>query len=417
VPDGFVDGYYDRALNLLRTGVYGGGADASVYAPHGLAFYPPGYSFLLYVSILLFGEGSQAVFVPNLALFIATVCVLRLALKAAGIRYYNAYTLLLLVSAGRFFFHFIPVSDAVGSYFAVAAIAVLALALRWPARAAALAFVSGLLLGWDILVRVNAVLFIVPLVAMVVGLSAYQRTRLVLAGLVVLGTALPVGAWSIRNYTLFHEPFVVTTNGGYNLFIGNNDSSTVLWDNQEAEIQAQTAGMSELERDRTLSHLAMSWIEQHPTSFAVLATEKLGRAFASDTAAISNLQDEMDTGRVSRVPDAVMLVAGFLANSVYYAMLVLFAAHVWRLGRDICARWLEAGVTLLLCGSTALPVALTFGLARYRDFFFYLMLLSISGLLERLSEVRSTSRATVVVDASRRVAVQELARGAAHPGG
>ena len=90
-----------------------------------------------------------------------------------------------------------------------------------------LAGATGLLIGASALVRPNILLF-VPAALMFchVALRALRpRRRVAIAGLVLSGTLAAVAPATIRNYVVSGEWVLVSSNGGINLYIGNNADS------------------------------------------------------------------------------------------------------------------------------------------------------------------------------------------------
>jgi 4-amino-4-deoxy-L-arabinose transferase-like glycosyltransferase len=138
--------------------------------------------------------------------------------------------------------------------------------LRWAA-------VVGVLLGCLILTRVN-MLIVVPFVCL--WLLRYGkgdlRMRAATCATIALMCSLFLGAWVIRNFTVFGSFVPMTTGGGgvyYGIF---NDATTApqsiwrygIWRSQP--LPAEIAGLNELARDTWMRATAWSWVRAHPIS-------------------------------------------------------------------------------------------------------------------------------------------------------
>jgi hypothetical protein len=53
-----------------------------------------------------------------------------------------------------------------------------------------------------------------------------RRTVLLASGVIALCALAPIVPWTARNYRIFHRVVLISTNGGYNFWIGNNPFST-----------------------------------------------------------------------------------------------------------------------------------------------------------------------------------------------
>ncbi|MBI4864843.1 MAG: glycosyltransferase family 39 protein [Candidatus Riflebacteria bacterium] len=149
---------------------------------------------------------------------------------------------------------------------------------------AAWLIVTGVVGGLNLLVRANmvTVLAALPLgwLALSPGLplpALIRRTASVWAV-----TALVVLPWTVRNCLVHGQLVVLTTNGGYNLWLGNNDGTRAyLTDDrvETLEVMMQTklplpaaTGLAEADRDAWLWNTAREWMGQH-------CGEVLGNAF------------------------------------------------------------------------------------------------------------------------------------------
>ncbi len=83
----------------------------------------------------------------------------------------------------------------------------------------------GLAVGAATITVPNSAVLLIPAVIRLITSAASRKRRRSSLGacvLVIVGTALPVGAVTLRNYVVSGEFVLVSTNGGINFYIGNN---------------------------------------------------------------------------------------------------------------------------------------------------------------------------------------------------
>ena len=205
------------------------------------------------------------------------------------------------------------------------------LALTWwkSAPSSFRALLAGLVLGLAVLCR--------PTFAPWAGLclatllmSAAWRHRLGWAVVGMLGMAVLVAPWAVRNQIYLGRPVVTTTHGGYTLLLGNNphfyDFITSprregRWDARELRegyrAQAyQTASFAEspsleVQRDRLDSRLAWATIQQFPGKFAFAATVRLSRLWSP--LPLQRSSSESKARMLMRYATALWYVAVFAA--------------------------------------------------------------------------------------------------------
>ncbi|GAB6876275.1 ArnT family glycosyltransferase [Thermaerobacter litoralis] len=141
---------------------------------------------------------------------------------------------------------------------------------------------SGLCLGFAALIRPvmlpAAGLFLLYVALSTLGAWRTPGTwRRILAGTaaVTLGTVLVVAPWTIRNYVALGAFIPVSTNGGVNLWQGNNPAANgaFFWPTDPAENPLLTVE-SQVERDRLGRRLALQWIRENPGDFVRLGFVK-----------------------------------------------------------------------------------------------------------------------------------------------
>jgi hypothetical protein len=97
--------------------------------------------------------------------------------------------------------------------------------------------------------------------------------------------------WLYRNHTVFNAVVFVSTNGGFNLYLGNNPqaegfyrTTPQIWEAIGDEDEPGPA--SELSRDRTARRLAIEYITEHPERMPGLALRKGLGMYRDNTEAI-----------------------------------------------------------------------------------------------------------------------------------
>jgi hypothetical protein len=101
--------------------------------------------------------------------------------------------------------------------------------------------------------------------------------RLGLGALVLLTAALLTSPWLMRNQRVLGAA-VLNTNGGFNLYIGNNPSATgwhvSIADTPRGGSWNTLRQNGELQASALLKQEALEWIREHPAAFASLALKK-----------------------------------------------------------------------------------------------------------------------------------------------
>ncbi|WP_437188194.1 hypothetical protein SH668x_001625 [Planctomicrobium sp. SH668] len=173
-------------------------------------------------------------------------------------------------------------------------IAALLALLTVPRRTRLIDFLTGVVFGLAVLSRptfwaFGVLLMIMLFLAAILKGDLRETLRRQRLGLIyaLLGTAVCVLPWVIRNQITLKAPIVMTTHGGYTLLLGNNSAFYrevvdqpwgTIWDgtrgpgqeqwyqnlNREAELAGAT---SELARDRWMSRKAFETIQSEPITF------------------------------------------------------------------------------------------------------------------------------------------------------
>jgi hypothetical protein len=147
-----------------------------------------------------------------------------------------------------------------------------------PRRLLTAAIGCGVLIGVGILIR-PALVLIVPAA---VGWFAFRRAWRPVAGLLV-GVALLVGPWTVRNYSHYGRFVLVATEGGVTFWTGNNPLARGEGDmaaNPEIkrasqELRARHPGLDEAAMEPVYYREALRWMRDHPRDWLALEMRKV----------------------------------------------------------------------------------------------------------------------------------------------
>ena len=209
--------------------------------------------------------------------------------------------------------------------------------------------------------------------------------RPVVAGTFVLtlGMVLVVGPWTVRNYVTLGALVPVSTNGGVNLWQGNNPNATggFYWSDDPA-VNPLLRVSDEVEQDRLGRRLALQWIREHPWDFLRLGFIKWGWLLTDvRTAVLFTLQ------QASRpIPPLLVPLSILILKMGLYSLLALTLAGIrmwWLAGRPgSSGRYLNRARTSVPVLFLAFMLALHFvfpGWDRFR-FPFTPFMLALAGL-------------------------------------
>jgi hypothetical protein len=243
-----------------------------------------------------------------------------------------------------------------GLYFEMLLVVLLVIALQkvWTRPRVAAAIRAGVVAGVLALTMPDALLYVLMWAAAAVFAAPGGR-RVFGAVLVVLATAaLCVTPWSVRNWTVFHRFCPVSTNGGFNLYMGQNPATT-----DEMEFDCITAldrrlggalaRADELERDRILERESFAYVRREPGRAAahMLARAAWHWGFRPSNLTAMGLGGPGDPRDYSRT--YVLYIWSYAA--AYALLLLATLAGLWRCR----ARWRElAPVLLVFAYSTAI---------------------------------------------------------------
>lgn len=318
-PTSDADWYFGHAAQMAA------GMDYLDGAGHPTAFWPVGWPWLLSLAFRAGGPSLITLGTLNLAAAMLTVWLTRdlgrllTGSEAAGriaALIYALYPNAVL---------YVPLALTEVAYTALL-LAAVKLIIAAPDRAwhrHGQWLLAGLVLALATLIKAQT-LVIVPGIVLVMALRERAAWRAGLCAALVLGSAiLAIAPWTLRNHQALGAWVMVSTNGGYTLLTGNNDSANGTYTPDDPLVRRVEArkDLDEVARDALARKLAQDWIAAHPARFAELAPLKLIRLWGPD----GEGQWAYETGSraYSAAPGAFL--AARAANQVlYWALLAVF---------------------------------------------------------------------------------------------
>jgi 4-amino-4-deoxy-L-arabinose transferase-like glycosyltransferase len=136
---------------------------------------------------------------------------------------------------------------------------------------------GGLLLGYATLVRPSAFVLIVPVIVWLFINTLNLKSFIRYSTLLVVTLVVVIAPWIVRNYIQIGV-FNFSTNGGRNLWLGNNQKTTSysgsnMSPTKELELKLSTA-KSEVETDRLYGDAAIEFIKTNPRHVVKLFFQK-----------------------------------------------------------------------------------------------------------------------------------------------
>ena len=238
---------------------------------------PPLYPLFLALNYLLFGQNYIAVRVVQ-ALLGASTCVVAFLIardylgKGTGI----IASLIVALYPGLVYFTGLLVTETLFILLVVSATLFLLRFLKtWSLRDGG---ATGILLGLSALCRPQVLAF-VPFLFVVLFLASKTRkpaiANFIPVFLVILAIILP---WTLRNYAVHGEFVLISTNGGYNFYVGNNPEATGRLTKPyfSSQQQALRDELTEAKIDTEYYKWGLDYIRGNPLASLKMAAKKVG---------------------------------------------------------------------------------------------------------------------------------------------
>lgn len=268
-------GYDIFARNLVEHAVFG-------WTPEQpFAFWPPGTSFVYAAMYWMFGYGYASLVVVHIMISVALI----LTSARVARRFYGESAALwcaglLAAWPTLIMFTTILASELLFATLTVAALDVWTMPRASIWRRGAWA---GLLLGMAALVRPQALMLPgVYAMAMVLTSSAprrhlgHQLRTALMAGVVM---AVVIAPWTWRNYQLYGELVLISTNGGITLWMGNTPGTG----GSHMNVPPSIAELPDNVQARVLGAMAREYILADPVAFVARAFRKLFLLYGNES--------------------------------------------------------------------------------------------------------------------------------------
>lgn len=318
--------YFARAVDVLEGRGYS-------MDGHFTAFWPSGYPLFLSLVFAVFGASVLVAKLANVVLGVASIWLaFRLAADWLPRRAIAALVALIVA----IYPNFVMYSSLVASepLFLCCLLGALIL-LGKAGRSASWALAAGCVAAGTVWIKPLA---LVPLGAYAVWalLQVPRGTRVTRASVASLGFVLVLLPWTARNWAVFGGFVFVSTNGGYNLLIGNHPGASGGW--QEVR-DLVVPGGNERETDARFRELALANIASDPVGFLVRAPMKLNRLYGQGWDAVNwNLAGMGKvTPRLAAWLRACRTVGGISWKGLL-ALGLLGLVLLWRSGKAMEAR-------------------------------------------------------------------------------
>lgn len=346
--------YFARALDVL---------EGRGYSVEGTftAFWPSGYPLFLALVFAIFGAKVWVVMLANAALGVTGVWLAYRLGKEwfAGEATARVLALILAIYPNAVMYTSLVASEPLFVVFLLGALLLLGRCNRSPSWALA----AGVACGCAVWVRPLA---IVPLLVAAIwrfGHEAKGRRRWAAAA-AVTGFVLALAPWTLRNWAVFGGFVFVSTNGGYNLLIGNHPGASGGWQEVRDLVPAQG---NERELDVRFRALALESIASDPMGFLGRMPVKLNRLYGQGWDAVNwNLAG---MGKVSPRRAALFRACRTVAGVSWKSLLILGlvgAVLAWKIGRRIEASPGSRFAPLLIIVSISAVHAVFFGDPRFQ---------------------------------------------------
>lgn len=348
VTPGLLDdaGWYHATATALANG----SGYVSPFTFHPTAAWPPGYPLLLSVAYRVGGAVPATAVVLN-AIFGALTCVFvwRLGLRLAGPTTARLATALLVAFPSHVLFSALVLSETVFTCLALGLMLAAVRLVQGRDERASVWILWGLAAGAAALVRAEATLVaLVPAAALVTLRRGHAAPRV--AAAVLLGLAIALAPWTLRNARVFGA-FVPTSTGfGRTFWIGHNPdaqggmSRTIQLRQGEAITAAALppTPAGELATDRILRRQAFAFMRAHPLRELVLTPARTYHLFRGDHV----WQEWYGPGTPRVLPSARRALG--VAGNVYYLLAGCLALAGFALrGGATAAGWRVVDVWML----------------------------------------------------------------------
>jgi 4-amino-4-deoxy-L-arabinose transferase-like glycosyltransferase len=275
VPVSDPQAYDTLAIHISQHGIYG-------FTPTlPSAFWPVGTSAMYAFLYIIFGHSYAAVVVVNILLGVLVVAltivvVEKLFGRAVGL----VAGLLVAIWPTLIQFTTVVASELIFTALVLLVVAfTLARESAGPRRALLLDVSCGVAMAAATYVRPIGLLFPVLFGFILLVRSVGWRNVAGFVAVTAVTMAMLIAPWALRNKEQMGTYALISTNGGVNLWMGNNPETT----GEYQEVPARVSQLSEAERDRVLKEEATAYIKADPVGFVARTVVKALRLYERET--------------------------------------------------------------------------------------------------------------------------------------
>lgn len=333
--------YFNRAVTLIREGSYSENGFPTAYWPVGY----PGFLALLFTFT---GPSLAAVQFANLFFAACSFWLLYHFVQVVFASELAARLSVLLLTLYLNNAAYVPLVVTETLYTCLLLLVSVLLVTR---QSLPMLLLIGITLGLATLIKTQTLL-LAPLLVIIAypkswSFNAFKPaiTQAFTVGIFMLAVIAP---WTLRNYVVFGEFILVSTNGGTSLLAGNNPSVVGDYrrDYSDTDPLFEQVGFSaanQVESDKRARQLAKQWIMENPGAFIGLIPKKFFRFWAPDGEAEWGYQ----AGTPSYDKYMIWFRTARIINQVYYFFLLgCFAVAIRRLFRTPASPKLYYGLVI-----------------------------------------------------------------------
>lgn len=265
-------GYYERAVNLKVYHTY-----TFPEKDHEVAFWTPGYPFLMFLIFKVFGVQISAVLIVQIFMGSVGLTLLYILIRQHIPDLPHKYLKIFLLLFPDFILYDMQVLTQ--SLFSTVLLIVVYLLQNKKWKTYPYTLVTGFTLGYAVLIKSVATFILFLLILYILRYaSEYWKKGILLIAVTVL-SVLP---WSIRNYNLCGSFIWVHTNTQWNFYLGNHQQSSGAYGGKTSYLHDHTflEGYTELEREKICKARAWAFIKNHPLQMLKNNLLKLSRTFS-----------------------------------------------------------------------------------------------------------------------------------------
>lgn len=344
------------------------------------AYWPVGYSAFLGLFIYLLGNFETALVISNCLLYSLLIISFFTLAKSTLTNTIAARLSLCLLA---FYPDNIAYSSLATSELLASLLIISYLALIVNRKTIYHVVLSGIIIGYAALTKSQSILIPSIVCIFLLWSATEKQSRLNTLkdyGITMLVAMLVIAPWTVRNYSHFGEFIPISTNGGINLYIGNNPLAKGNYSFREQD-KDLFKDLDEIQTNTKAKQLATDYIKNNPVTTVLRIPQKLYYLFRTDADGLSWNQEGLDDALFSSSTWRNLKIG---ATLYYYAILFLgMIAAILYLIRFIQRKAPPAAIYSLLIFYYIAIYGIFFGAPRFHDIFMPFLILTGSEILGR----------------------------------